>query len=208
LKGLEMKRFAQGLRSWGWTTKLASAAAAILFLIPVPAAAYTFLSLWSFNITTINAPAPVVASTDFAGGTNLTVNMGAPGTAFNRSSLSFFSASRDISVGPGGENINVVRSYQTLLQGASLQSLIYFAPANGTSANTDTIPNIYNSAGARFGRNFSFQDTAPVAVNLAPGNYTMFVRLKYKKDRYGIWDNSLPLPGSPHTFTITSAVVP
>jgi len=200
----------------GRTARLATAAALLLLLAPIPALGFTFLSLWSFNILTVNAPAPVASSNDFTGGTQLVVDMGkttlqaATGTGVNPGSISFFTAQRDISVGPTGESVNVFRDYQTLLQGASLQSIVYFAQTSGADAGSrvNILPNTLNSAGARFGRTFSFRDSPAVNVNLGPGNYTVFVRLKYKKDRFGIWDNSLPLPGSPHSYTISSAVGP
>jgi hypothetical protein len=202
--------------SKGRTMKLASIAAAMLLLAPVPALGFTFLSLWSFNILTVNAPVPATTSSDFAGGTQLLVDMGktplqvATGKSVNPGSVSFFTAQRDISVGPGGENVSVVRDYQTLLQGAALQSIVYFAKTDGADAGSrvNVLPNIFNSAANRFGRTFAFQDSPAVNANLAPGDYTIFVRIKYKKNRYGIWDNSLPLPGSSHSITISSAVGP
>jgi hypothetical protein len=212
LKGQEMKGLAKGSGMWGHTTKLASAAAAVLLLAPIPALGFTFLSLWSSNITTMNAPLPAITTSDFATGTNLAVDMGAtalPGkTALG--AFSYFSAYRDISVGPAGENVSVVRSYQTLLQGASLQSIVYFVQTSGGAAGktVDILPSAFNSAGIRFGRSFSFRDSPAANVNLGPGTYTVFVRLKYKRDRFGIWDNSQALPGSPHTFTISSATGP
>jgi len=203
----------------GRTAKLAGAVAATLLLAPIPALGFTFLTQWTFNTLTVNAPAPATSSSDFTGGTQLSVDMGkngittqagVTGSAVNPGAISFFTAQRDISVGATGENVNVSRSYQTLLQGASLQSIVYFAQNGGGGAQTrvNITPNNINVAGARFGRTFSFADATPVNVNLAPGTWTIFVRMKYKKDRYGIWDNSAPLPGSPHTFTISSAVGP
>jgi len=202
----------------GRTAKLAGAVAATLLLAPIPALGFTFLTSWSFNTLTVNAPAPATSTSDFTGGTQLTVDMGKngittqaglAGSAVNPGAISFFTAQRDISVGATGENVNVVRNYQTLLgNGASLQSIVYFAQTSGVDAGkrVNITPNNINIAGARFGRTFSFADATPVNVNLGPGTYTVFVRLKYKKDRFGIWDNSSPLPGSPHTFTIASAI--
>jgi hypothetical protein len=142
------------------------------------------------------------------GRNSLTTQQGIP--QVNPGAISFFTAQRNIHVGTNGENVNILRSYQTLLQGASLQSIMYFQQI--TAANTpprvDVLPNAFNTAGARFGRSFSVLDNPSNVVSLAPGDYTVFVRLKYKKDRFGIWDNSDPLPGSPHTFTISSAVGP
>jgi hypothetical protein len=203
----------------GRTAKLAGAVAATLLLAPIPALGFTFLTSWSFSTLTVNAPAPATSTSDFATGTQLTVDMGkngittqagAAGSSVNPGAISFFTAQRDISVGATGENVNIVRNYQTLLQGASLQSIVYFVQNTGANAGArvNVTPNNVNAAGARFGRTFSFADATPVNVNLGPGTYTIFVRLKYKKDRYGIWDNSSPLPGSPHTFTISSAVGP
>ena len=197
-------------------TKLAGAVAATLLLAPIPAFGFTFLSLWSFNILTVNAPLPKETTSDFAGGTELVVDMGKTsqpgitGTSLNPGAVSFLTAQRDISVGPGGESVNVLRSYQTLLQGASLQSFVYFSPTAGatTPARVDVLPNSFNSAGVLFGRTFSYQDSPAVNVNLAPGTYTVFVRLKYKADRFGIWDNSQSSLGSPNTFTISSAIGP
>jgi hypothetical protein len=203
----------------GRTAKLAGAVAATLLLAPIPALGFTFLTSWSFSTLNVNAPAPATSVADFAGGTLLGVDMGKNGittqagiggSAVNPGAISFFTAQRDISIGNQGENVNVVRSYQTLLQGASLQSIVYFSQVTGQNpgSRVNITPNNINIAGARFGRSFSFADAQPVNVNLGPGTWTVFVRMKYKKDRYGIWDNSAPLPGSPHTFTISSAVGP
>jgi hypothetical protein len=206
-----MKGFAFGAGVRRWVSKFAGPAAAILLLAPVPALGFTFLSQWSFNIATINAPVPITSSTDFAGGTSLSVDMGSSSKSTGLGAISFFSAQRDISVGSTGENVSVLRSYQTLMQGATLQSLVYFAPSSGgfvTGNGIDALPNRFNAAGFRFGRSFAVQETPATTVALTPGTYTVFVRLKYKKDRYGIWDNSQAQLGSPHTFTIASAVGP
>ena len=169
---------------------------------------------------TVNAPTPVATSSnDFATGTELIVDMGkngittqagVSGSAVNPGAISFFTAQRNISVGATGENVDVLRSYQTLLQGASMQSIVYFQQLTGSTspARVDILPNSFNTAGALYGRSFSGLDSPAGDVNLGPGTYTVFVRLKYKKDRFGIWDNSASLPGSPHTFTISSAVGP
>jgi hypothetical protein len=199
----------------GRTAKLAGAVAATLLLAPIPALGFTFLTAWTFNTMTVNSPTPAASSTDFATGTTLTVDMGkngittqtgVNGSAVNPGAISFFTAQRDISVGASGENVNILRNYQTLLQGASLSSIVYFSQNTGANAGgrVDVLPNNFNSAGTRFGRTFSFQDSPAVNVNLGPGDYTIFVRLKYKKNRFGIWDNSAPLPGSAHTFTFSS----
>jgi hypothetical protein len=202
----------------GRTAKLAGAVGATLLLAPIPALGFTFLTAWSFNSMTVNAPTPVATSTDFATGTELTVDMGKngittqagiDGSAVNPGAISFFTAQRNISVGANGENVDILRQYNTLLQGASMQSILYFQQLTGTGpGRVDVVPNVFNSASVMFGRTFSGLDNPAVDVNLAPGTYTVFVRLKYKKDRFGIWDNSASLPGSPHTFTITSAVGP
>src|SRR5271168_4442027 len=97
----------------GRTAKLAGAVAATLLLAPIPALGFTFLTAWSFNTMTVNAPAPVATSTDFATGTTLTVDMGqngittqagASGSAVNPGAISFFTAQRNIQVGSSGEN--------------------------------------------------------------------------------------------------------
>ncbi len=168
---------------------------------------------------TVNAPTPVATSADFnnGGATELIVDMGKNGVTtqqgipqVNPGAISFFTAQRNIRVTGTGENVDVERTYQTLLQGASLQSIVYFQQLQNTTAppRVDIAPNAFNTAGARFGRSFSVLDNPAVNVNLAPGDYTVFVRLKYKKDRFGIWSNSEGQAGSPHTFTITSAVGP
>jgi hypothetical protein len=202
----------------GRVAKLAGAVGATLLLAPIPALGFTFLSQWSTSSLTVNAATPVSSSVDFGSGTELIVDMGkngittAPVTTgqVNQGAISFFTAQRDISVTGSGENVNVVRSYQTLLQGASMQSIVYFQQITGANpgGRVDITPNTFNTAGARFGRTFSGLDNPAQNVNLGPGTYTIFVRLKYKKDRFGIWDNSESLPGSPHTFTISSAVGP
>jgi hypothetical protein len=203
----------------GRTAKLAGAVGATLLLAPIPALGFTFLTAWSFNSMTVNAPTPVATSSDFGTGTELTVDMGkngittqagVSGSAVNPGAISFFTAQRNISVGGNGENVNVLSQYQTLLQGASMQSIVYFQQltgGTGSPTRVDVVPNTFNSASVLFGHTFSGA-IAPVDVNLGPGTYTVFVRLKYKKDRFGIWDNSGSLPGSPHTFTISSAVGP
>jgi hypothetical protein len=203
----------------GRAAKIAGAVGAVLLLAPIPALGFTFLTQWSFSNMTVNAPTPSATSVDFAGGTQLTVDMGQvgqttqsglSGSAVNPGAISFFTAQRNIEVAAGGENVNIVRQYQTLLQGASLQSIVYFQQLTGANAGTrvNVLPNAFNTAGARFGRSFSVLDSQPVNVNLGPGDYTVFVRLKYKKDRFGIWDNSAGVVGSPHTFAITSATGP
>jgi hypothetical protein len=202
----------------GRTAKLAGAVGATLLLAPIPALGFTFLTAWSFNSLTVNSPTPVATSADFATGTELTVDMGkngittqagVAGSAVNPGAISFFTAQRNIQVGATGENVDVLRQYQTLLQGASMQSIVYFQQLTGSGpTRVDIAPNVFNSASVNFGRTFSGLDNPAVDVNLGPGTYTVFVRLKYKKDRFGIWDNSASLPGSPHTFTISSAVGP
>jgi hypothetical protein len=207
----------------GRTAKLAGAVAATLLLAPIPALGFTFLTAWSFNTMHVNAPTPVATPTDFATGTSLIVDMGQngittqsgpSGSAVNPGAISFFTAQRNISVGSSGENINIASNYQTLLQGASMQSIVYFQQLTGANpgGRVDVVPNTFNSAGALYGLSFpnaALNPTNPnVNVNLGPGTYTVFVRLKYKKDRFGIWDNSAASLGSPHTFTISSAVGP
>jgi hypothetical protein len=201
----------------GRSAKIAGAVGATLLLAPIPALGFTFLTAWTFNTMTVNAPAPVTSASDFATGTELIVDMGKNGITtqqgipqVNPGAISFFTAQRNIRVGASGENVDVVRSYQTLLQGASVQSIVYFQQLTNaqTPPRVDILPNSFNTAGARFGHNFSFLDNPAQNVNLGPGDYTVFIRLKYKKDRFGIWDNSQSLPGSPHTFTISSAVGP
>jgi hypothetical protein len=204
----------------GRTAKLAGAVAATLLLAPIPALGFTFLTSWSFSTLTVNAPAPATTVADFTGGTQLTVDMGKngittqpglAGSAVNPGAISFFTAQRQISIGAQGENLNVVRNYQTLLQGASLQSIVYFSQVTGANpgSRVNITPNNINFAAARGGHLLnSFADPTPANVNLGPGTWNVIVRLKYKKDRYGIWDNSAPLPGSPHTFTISGAVGP
>jgi hypothetical protein len=199
----------------GRTAKLAGAVAATLLLAPIPALGFTFLTSWTFNSLTVNAPTPATTVSDFTGGTQLSIDMGKNGittqaglvgSAVNPGAISFFTAQRDISVGGTGENVNVARSYATLLQGASLQTIVYFTQTSGANTGTrvNITPNIVNAAGIRFARTFPGGADIPDSnVNLGPGTYTIFVRIKYKKDRFGIWDNSSPLPGSPHTFTFT-----
>ena len=203
----------------GRAAKLAGAVGAVLLLAPIPALGFTFLTQWTFNNMTVNAPTPAATSSDFAGGTELIVDMGRVGqttqsglngTAVHPGAISFFTAQRNIEVAAGGENVNILRTYNTLLQGASLQSIVYFQQLTGANAGgrINVVPNAFNTAGPRFGNAVSFQDSPPVNVNLGPGDYTVFVRLKYKKDRFGIWDNDSGVLGSPHSFTITSAVGP
>ncbi len=203
----------------GRTAKLAGAVAATLLLAPIPALGFTFLTAWSFNSLTLNAPAPVATSVDFATGTELTVDMGKngittqsgpAGSAVNPGAISFFTAQRNISVGSSGENVDIASPYQTLLgNGASMQSIVYFQQLTGANAGSrvNVVPNTFNSAGSNYGHSY-FGSGTPVDVNLGPGTYTVFVRLKYKKNRFGIWDNSAASLGSPHTFTIASAVGP
>ncbi|HEV8059025.1 MAG TPA: hypothetical protein VGP68_04090 [Gemmataceae bacterium] len=202
----------------GRTAKLAGAVAATLLLAPIPALGFTFLTAWSFNTMTVNAPAPVASSIDFATGTTLTVDMGQngittqagpSGSAVNPGAISFFTAQRNISIGSSGENLDIASTYQTLLQGASMQSIVYFQQLTGANAGSrvNVVPNTFNSTGILNGHSY-FGTGTPVDVNLGPGTYTVFVRLKYKKDRFGIWDNSAASLGSPHTFTISSAVGP
>ena len=201
----------------GRSAKIAGAVGATLLLAPIPALGFTFLTAWTFNTLTVNAPTPVSSTTDFSNGTNLIVDMGRNAITtqqgipqVNPGAISFFTAQRNIRVTGSGEHVDVVRSYLTLLQGASLPSFVYFQQLTNvaTPPRVDVLPNAFNTAGARFGRSFSFLDNPAQNVNLGPGDYTVFVRLKYKKDRYGIWDNSESLPGSPHSFTISSAVGP
>jgi hypothetical protein len=165
LKGRKMTVITKVLGVFkGRTAKLAGAVAATLLLAPIPALGFTFLTAWTFNSLTVNAPAPAATSTDFATGTNLIVDMGKnglttqaglTGSAVNPGAISFFTAQRDISV-TTAENVNVLRSYQTLLQGASLQSIVYFSQLTGANAGTriNITPNNFNSAGIRFGRTF------------------------------------------------------
>jgi hypothetical protein len=167
---------------------------------------------------TVNAPTPAATSSDFAGGTELIVDMGKNGLTtqqgipqVNPGAISFFTAQRNIHVADTGENVDIARTFQTTLgNGASLQSIVYFQQLTNaaTPPRVDVLPNSFNTAGVRFGAS-AFGPANPVTnVNLGPGDYTMFVRLKYKKDRFGIWSNSEGQAGSPHTFTFTSAVGP
>ncbi len=122
---------------------------------------------------TVNAPAPVATATDFATGTTLTVDMGQngittqagpPGSAVNPGAISFFTAQRNIQIGSSGENVDILSQYQTLLQGASLQSIVYFQQISEANPGTrvNVVPNTLNSAGALTDTATFLQPRAPL----------------------------------------------
>src|SRR5207253_1636539 len=104
-----------------------------------------------------------------------------------------------ITVGAGGENIQVNKSFETLLQGASMRVLVSFQQPNG-----NRIP-VGQPIALRSGIKFDhvFNQSPVDTVNLAAGSYTIQVKVEYRKNRIGVWDNSNPRPGSPHLFFFT-----
>jgi hypothetical protein len=189
-------------------------ALAIFFLLPVPALGFTLVGQWSFTTTVLNAPNPIVSSRDTGtSATKLTVDMGfnpittsggPPGS--NPGGLAYLTATRNITV-LGNEQVQVGQDYQTLLQGAGLQTVVYFQNTANPLATgrINVTPNQLNTAGIRFGHTYTLVSSQ--TVDLSPGSYTIVVRMRYKKDRMGLWDNSNPMPGSPHSFSFSSAAL-
>lgn len=202
----------------GRTGKVLGGVAAVLFLIPVPALGITFLAPWSFSGVQVNAPAPpapVVLDSPDGQSTLFTVDLGkagqvnagtptTPTSPGNPGAISFFTAQRPINVA-GAQSVRVFQGYQTLLQGGTVQSFVYFwqpQGANTASQFVNVLPNFSFAQGIRYGNVYT--QNATQDVNLAAGNYTIVVRLKYKVDRFGIWDNSKPAPGSPYVFSFVT----
>lgn len=201
----------------GRTGKVLGGVAAALFLIPVPALGISFLGPWSFTSVQVNAPAPppplvvdpTSSSTYFIVdmGKAGQVNAGTPTTPTspgNPGAISFFTAQRPINV-TGSDTVRVLQGYQTLIQGGTVQSFVYFwqpQGANTASNFVNVLPNFSFAQGIRYGNVYTKNDSQD--INLAAGNYTIVVRLKYKVDRFGIWDNSAPAPGSPYIFSFVT----
>jgi hypothetical protein len=182
----------------------------VVLLVPIPALGLTFLGPWNFTNLQINAPTPLTGVSDFGGSTTLTVDMGKngvttasgeTGSLVNPGAVSIFTATRSISIPSGGQTVNVSQTYQSLLQGATQQSAVYFDPINNNANNRiDPFPSVFNSQGTRFAN--VFYGSATNQIPLAPGQYNVVVRIKFKKDRFGVWDSAISQPVSPYTLSL------
>jgi hypothetical protein len=194
-------------RIGGRVGKIVIGVLAGFLLLPIPALGLTFLGPWNFTNLQINAPTPLTLIADAVGSTRLTVDMGRngitsaagpTGSFVNPGAVSIFTATRPITVPVGGEFVSVTQTYQTLLQGATQQSVLYFDPINNNAANRIyPQPNTFNSQGIRFANVFNGSNSSN-PFTLPAGQYNVVIRIKFKKDRFGIWDNSNLLPGTPY----------
>jgi hypothetical protein len=188
----------KGMAGRYWNRLVLGACAAAL-LTPVPALGLVFQGSWNFVTSQVAAPAPVTQSRDnVAGAATLDIDMGFNGPNANGpvASSSFITATRQFRVAQGSEQLNALHAYETLLQGGSLSAFIYVKDLRGI--RTQLTPPLNQSASVLFARLYA--QSAQGTMNLQTGDYTLIVRLKYRKNRLGLWDNSLPRPGSPHHF--------
>jgi hypothetical protein len=163
-------------------------------LIPaVPVSAITFLSPWRVAQTKrTNAP---VATFDpsFGSGETLLVDMGRTTT---RGAQSRVEASREFRVDSTSETVSISHVFETLLNDARMSVKMKLKPSGGLKMKTVK----FDEKG---GRDEVFGDNQEITGLLAPGDYVLKIKIDYK-NRDGQWDNSLPRPGSPHTFSIQS----
>jgi hypothetical protein len=190
----------------GRTGKLLAGVFTTVLLLPVPALGFTILQPWAFTpvFTNPGAPAPVPSVTDTGtNGTQLTVDMGIapPLSTGPTAAISFFTATRRIRIDSVNPSIRSNFDYETFLQGASLRFFVFLRPV-GTNTIIPFGTNLTGPskvAGIRFGtlaqdaQSFNF-------LNLASGDYDIVVQIRHQKNRFGMWDNSLPRPGSPYRF--------
>jgi len=188
----------------GKGSQIVAGLAAGLLLVPVPAFGFMFLNPWSFTTAEVAAPTPITSSMDNALGGILSIDMGfnpllpGPPGAGPVASSSFITATRMIRVTDGANTFTLGSSFETLLQGANVHVFAYVKDLRGqrTTISTDN-----GTSGVRFGTLFSANNTN--TLQLASGDYNVILKVQYEKNRFGLWDNSLPRPGSPHTFTLT-----
>ncbi len=209
---MQLKKLA-ALAKGRWKSLMAVAVLGLV-LAPMPAFGFTFLTDWQFFVTSTYGPAhaPITSSNDVPGGaSSLFVDMNVapqapkltdPGGG-SPTQISYVTAVRTFHV-TGTENIQIGRSFQTLLQGAQLSMFVY---VKGLAAGDTTRVNVGQDVNLRAGIKFPHLYTMAPTLNtiqLGEGDYSMNIVIRYRKNRLGFWDNSSPKPGSPHSFSFQS----
>jgi hypothetical protein len=181
--------------------RLVFAAIAVALLTPVPALGLVFEGAWNFVASQVAAPVPTTNARDVAGSAFLDIGMGfnGPSNSGPVSSSSFITATRQFRVAQSSEQLNAVHAYETLLQGANLNAFIYVKDLRGRRQEIGSP--VFQTAGVQFARLYA--ESRQSTQNFAAGDYTLIVRIKYRKNGRGLWDNEVPRPGSPHHFVFT-----
>jgi hypothetical protein len=168
--------------------------ATALLLPAVPVSAITFLTPWNVVQTKRSSGAPEAKfKFDFAGPGTLSIDMGR--TSSNKAK-SRVEATRTFHVGPGGETVNFSHGFETLLEDARVKVKFKIKPRSNFENKKWTF-----DAGEDAPETFTLNDS--IVGLLKAGDYQVKVTVDYK-NKEGEWDNTLPRPGSPHTFAIRS----
>ncbi len=192
--------------SSGLTTRfkrLAGLSVAAMLITAVPAAALTFLTPWSVQRATMNAPRARISEATWATGTSLVVNMRrAP---LLNSALERFSrviAQRWFRVdADGGELVRFRHAFESLIKNARV---VVRATIGGFGPNATRFVRLrpISQAALLQPRMISTDDS--ITATLGPGRYRLRIYIQYRNIRLGksMWDNEAPPPGSPHKFTL------
>ena len=185
------------LSSRPWKRGLAGAIAA-LFLLPVPALGLTFLTPWVFTQSQLRAPPFRTSTGDLPRGDFLQLDMGA--NLKWRSATSSITATRVFRITNPTEAVTFAQDLQALMRGSNLNVSVQVRKLNGTGLQLE-LPPIHERTGIRLlrlARRSSFN-----TLLLTGGDYSVTVRVTYRKNRLGLWDSTASDSGSPYRLTIT-----
>ncbi len=172
--------------------------ATIIFLIPVPSFALTFLGQWQvFQGPTggpiFPNPAGVLSGDNIRGGF-LEIDMRTFNAA-NEGSLTV-TAVRDFRVNGASELVTIRRQFTSLLGDGRIRVTVNITPYNVNNPPPFNIPPVnFNRYGLPIG---SVGDDSTSTGLFLGGNYRVTIQIVYEKTANGYWQNS-----SPHRFTFT-----
>lgn len=162
---------------------------AAFLLMSVPASAITFIGGWRTSQSQNLAPAAIITTTDFFNGSRVRADMGK--VVKKRFPESVVTALRNFRVGPGGETVELMHAFATLLENANLTSSVVIRGLTSGSTKEFRLKDLDL-------RNGFFNISQKDSKLLAVGTYEIAIRLKYRGlANESSWDNA-----SPHEFTI------
>jgi hypothetical protein len=172
-----------------------------LFLLPVPAYAFTFLGSWIFRRSQAASPLIIPTAGDFANGGFLDFDMGfvPPDSGGLPASLSTIWATRNFTITNPFEAVTLDQSFVTLFRGADTNVTVRITKLSGNQVPLNLARK--DTAGIRYSRLVGGRTRN--SVNIGAGDYAVSIRVRYRRNRIGLWDNSLPPVASPFTFTFT-----
>jgi len=165
----------------------------------VPVSAFSFLGSWTFRQLQLGFPLALINVGDQSTNRFLQFGLGSlfpdvNGVPMASSSLT---ATRDFRITNPSEALTINQSYGTLFRGSNFNVTVRISRIVDSTPVFDF--NRTERAGLRYSRLAGA--TTNDSLNLGAGDYRVRVRVRYHRNRAGLWDASVPTVGSAYALT-------